>query len=70
MSRNYMDLDLKKTTSHLATMVHKGDFLRASVIPKDCARTIIPTRLCDLTLTICQPNSVSTGPPISPSFNA
>ena len=32
MNRNYMDLDLKKTTSHLARLVHKGDFLRGNPV--------------------------------------
>jgi len=32
MSRNYMDLDLKKTTSHLARLVHRGDFLRGNPV--------------------------------------
>lgn len=32
MNRNYMDLDLKKTTSHLAKLVHKGSFLRGNPV--------------------------------------
>jgi len=32
MNRNYMDLDLKKATSHLAKLVHKGSFLRGNPV--------------------------------------
>jgi len=32
MNRNYMELDLKKTTSHLARLVHKGSFLRGNPV--------------------------------------
>ena len=32
MNRKYMDLDLKKTTSHLAKLVHKGSFLRGNPV--------------------------------------
>ncbi len=32
MNRNYMDQDLKKTTSHLAKLAHKGSFLRGNPV--------------------------------------
>ena len=32
MNRKYMDLDLKKTTSHLAKLLHKGSFLRGNPV--------------------------------------
>ena len=32
MNRKYMDLDLKKTTSHLARLLHKGSFLRGNPV--------------------------------------
>jgi len=32
MNRNYMEMDLKKTTSHLARLVHKGSFLRGNPV--------------------------------------
>jgi len=32
MNRNYINLDLKKTTSHLARLVHKGSFLRGNPV--------------------------------------
>ncbi len=32
MSRNYMDMQLKKATSHLAKLVHKGSFLRGNIV--------------------------------------
>ena len=32
MNRKYMDLDLKKTTSHLARLLYKGSFLRGNPV--------------------------------------
>jgi hypothetical protein len=32
MSRNYMESDLKRITSHLARLVHKGSFLRGNPV--------------------------------------
>ena len=32
MSRNYMDMQLKKATSHLARLVHKGSFLKGNTV--------------------------------------
>ena len=32
MSRNYMDMQLKKATSHLARLVHKGSFLKGNIV--------------------------------------
>lgn len=32
MNRNYMESDLKRTTSHLARLVHKGSFLRGNPV--------------------------------------
>ena len=34
MSRNYMDLELKKATSHLAKLAHKGNFLKGNVVTR------------------------------------
>ena len=32
MSRNYMDMQLKKATSHLARLVHKGSFIKGNIV--------------------------------------
>lgn len=32
MNRNFMESELKKTTSHLAKLVHKGSFLRGNPV--------------------------------------
>ena len=32
MNRKYMDLDLKNTTSHLAKLIGRGDFLRGNPV--------------------------------------
>lgn len=32
MNRNYMDLELKKATSHLARLVHEGSFLKGNTV--------------------------------------
>ena len=32
MNRKYMDLELKKTTSHLVRLLHKGSFLRGNPV--------------------------------------
>jgi len=32
MNRKYMDAELKKATSHLAKLIHKGSFLRGNIV--------------------------------------
>lgn len=32
MNRNYMDMELKKATSHLAKLVYKGSFLKGNAV--------------------------------------
>ncbi|GAG61514.1 unnamed protein product [marine sediment metagenome] len=32
MNRKYMDAELKKATSHLAKLTHKGSFLRGNIV--------------------------------------
>jgi hypothetical protein len=41
MDRNYMDLELKKTTSHLARLLYKGSFLRGNpvVMERTCGNS-------------------------------